>query len=161
MSEVRYRPVDARVSWPEMEARVMRFWADRDVFRRSLEAGRDRPEWVFYEGPPTANGKPGIHHVEARAFKDLFCRFQTMRGHHVHRKGGWDCHGLPVEIEVEKELGITAKRQIEDEVGIEEFVRRCRASVQRYVDDWERVTDRLGFWIDLDDAYQTMSLDYV
>ncbi|HEX2051065.1 MAG TPA: isoleucine--tRNA ligase [Actinomycetota bacterium] len=157
----RYRPVDARVSWPEMEARVMRFWAEGDVCRRSLDAGGDRPEWVFYEGPPTANGKPGIHHVEARAFKDLFCRFQTMRGHHVHRKGGWDCHGLPVEIEVEKELGITAKRQIEDEVGIEEFVRRCRASVRRYVDDWERVTERLGFWIDLDDAYQTMSRDYV
>src|SRR3712207_4859929 len=116
-----YRPVPAHVSWPEMEERVLKSWADRDVFRRSLEQRQGAPEWVFYEGPPTANGKPGLHHVEPRAFKDIFCRFQAMRGHYVHRKAGWDCHGLPVEIEVEKELGITRKREIEERVGVEAF----------------------------------------
>ena len=139
----------------------MALWKDRDVYQRSLEARRGAPEWVFYEGPPTANGKPGVHHVEARTFKDLFCRFQTMRGRYVYRKGGWDCHGLPVEIEVEKELGITQKSEIEEKWGIEEFTRRCRESVKRYVGDWEKLTDRIGFWVDLDDAYWTMSSDYV
>ena len=161
MAEPLYRPVDPQVSFPELEERTLARWREQDVYRRSLEARRGAPEWVFYEGPPTANGKPGIHHVEARTFKDFFCRFQTMRGHHVHRKAGWDCHGLPVEIEVEKELGIKQKREIEERFGIEEFVRRCRASVQRYVDDWERLTDRIGFWLDLDQAYWTMSPDYV
>jgi isoleucyl-tRNA synthetase len=161
MPEDLYRPVTSRVSFPEMEARVLETWRAKNVFRRSLEARVNAPDWVFYEGPPTANGKPGIHHVEARVFKDIFCRFQAMRGHFVYRKAGWDCHGLPVEIEVEKELGITQKRQIEEEFGIEEFVRRCRASVQRYVDDWRALTDRIGFWIDLDDAYWTMTPEYV
>ncbi|MEA2434488.1 MAG: isoleucyl-tRNA synthetase [Actinomycetota bacterium] len=139
---------------------MLQAWRDKDVFHRSLKQREGNPEWVFYEGPPTANGKPGIHHVEARIFKDIFCRFQAMRGHYVHRKAGWDCHGLPVEIEVEKELGITRKRQIE-EFGIEEFTKRCRESVQRYVDDWERLTERIGFWLDLDDAYWTMNPEYV
>ena len=161
MPQELYRSVSPQVSFPEMEARILESWRAKDVFRRSLEARRDAPAWVFYEGPPTANGKPGIHHVEARAFKDIFCRFQAMRGHYVQRKGGWDCHGLPVEIQVEKELGITQKRQIEEEFGIEEFVRRCRESVQRYVDDWEALTDRIGFWIDLDQAYWTMNPEYI
>src|ERR671918_882097 len=161
MPQELYRSVSPQVSFPEMEARILESWRANDVFRRSLEARRDAPAWVFYEGPPTANGKPGIHHVEARAFKDIFCRFQAMRGHYVERKGGWDCHGLPVEIQVEKELGITQKRQIEEEFGIEEFVRRCRESVQRYVDDWEALTDRIGFWIDLDEAYWTMNPEYI
>jgi isoleucyl-tRNA synthetase len=161
MRQPLYRPVPAHVSWPEMEERVLKSWADRDVFSRSLEQREGAPEWVFYEGPPTANGKPGLHHVEPRAFKDIFCRFQAMRGHYVHRKAGWDCHGLPVEIEVEKELGITAKRQIEEEIGIERFVARCRESVQRYVDDHRALTDRIAFWQDLDNAYWTMDADYV
>ncbi|MGH2786741.1 MAG: isoleucine--tRNA ligase [Actinomycetota bacterium] len=161
MTEPLYKPVPPQVSWPSMELEILRSWADNDVYRRSLEGRKGRPEWVFYEGPPTANGVPGIHHVVARTFKDLFCRYQTMRGHYVHRKGGWDCHGLPVEIGVEKELGITAKREIEETVGIEEFVRRCRESVQRYVDDWEALTDRIAFWLDLGDAYWTMTPEYV
>jgi isoleucyl-tRNA synthetase len=161
MPERLYRTVDPRVSFPEMEERVARGWKAGDIFHRSLREREGASEWVFYEGPPTANGKPGLHHVEARIFKDIFCRFQTMRGHYVHRKAGWDCHGLPVEIEVEKELGITQKRQIEEEFGIEEFTKRCRESVQRYVDDWERLTDRIGFWLDLDDAYWTMNPEYV
>ena len=161
MSERLYRAVDPRVSFPKMETEIAAAWKENDVFARSLSQREGRPEWVFYEGPPTANGKPGLHHVEARIFKDIFCRFQAMRGHYVHRKGGWDCHGLPVEIEVEKQLGITEKRQIEEEVGIEEFTRLCRESVKRYVDDWERLTDRIGFWVDLPDAYWTMNPDYV
>ena len=161
MSKPRYEAVNPQVAWPEMEERVLARWRRDDVFRRSVAERDGAEEWVFYEGPPTANGKPGIHHVEARSFKDLFCRFQTMRGHVVHRKGGWDCHGLPVEIEVEKQLGITQKRQIEEEVGIEEFTRRCRESVTRYVDDWARLTDRIGFWVDMDDSYWTMSRDYI
>jgi isoleucyl-tRNA synthetase len=161
MSDGLYKPVDAQVSWPDMEKAILASWAEKNVFHRSMEERRGSPEWVFYEGPPTANGKPGLHHVEARTFKDLFCRFQTMRGHYVHRKAGWDCHGLPVEIEVEKALGITQKREIEERIGIEEFVRQCRESVTRYVDDWERLTDRIGFWVDLPDAYWTMSREYV
>ena len=157
----RYRPVDPKVSFPALERDVIDKWKAGRVFERSLEQREGADEWVFYEGPPTANGKPGIHHVESRTFKDIFCRFQAMRGHYVPRQGGWDCHGLPVEIEVEKELGITQKRQIEEEVGIEEFVRRCRESVQRYVADWERLTERIGFWLDLDNAYWTMSSDFV
>ena len=161
MSELHYLPVDPRVSYPEMEQRVLEKWRENRVFDASLRLRSGADEWVFYEGPPTANGRPGIHHVESRVFKDIFCRFQTMRGRYVHRKGGWDCHGLPVEVEVEKELGITRKRQIEEEIGVEEFVRRCRESVQRYVDDWEVFTDRIAFWLDLEDAYWTMTPEYV
>jgi len=156
-----YRPVDPRVSFPALEARVLALWEEKDVFRRSIEIRSGGPEWVFYEGPPTANGKPGIHHAVARSFKDVFCRFQTMRGRLVDRRAGWDCHGLPVELAVEKELGIKQKREIEADYGIEEFVRLCRESVVRYVDDWERLTSRLGFWVDMERAYWTMSKDYI
>jgi isoleucyl-tRNA synthetase len=155
-----YRNVAPRVSFPDLEEQILNFWRDERIFDRSLEARSGAPEWVFYEGPPTANGRPGIHHVEARTFKDFFCRFQTMRGRYVHRKAGWDCHGLPVEVEVEKELGITHKRQIE-EIGIEEFTQRCRESVQRYVADWKALTERIGFWVDMDSAYWTMTPEYV
>ncbi|MDQ3784124.1 MAG: isoleucine--tRNA ligase [Actinomycetota bacterium] len=156
-----YRPVESRVSFPALEDRVLSLWEKKDVFRRSIELRAGSPEWVFYEGPPTANGKPGIHHAVARSFKDVFCRFQTMRGHLVDRRAGWDCHGLPVELAVEKELGIKQKREIEADYGIEEFVRLCRESVLRYVDDWRRLTDRLGFWVDMERAYWTMSRDYI
>ncbi|MBA3349926.1 MAG: isoleucine--tRNA ligase, partial [Actinobacteria bacterium] len=156
-----YRPVESRVSFPAVEDRVLRLWEEKDIFRRSIEIRAGSPEWVFYEGPPTANGKPGIHHAVARSFKDVFCRFQTMRGYLVDRRAGWDCHGLPVELAVEKELGIKQKREIEADYGIEEFVRLCRESVVRYVDDWERLTGRLGFWVDMERAYWTMSKDYI
>jgi isoleucyl-tRNA synthetase len=161
MPEPLYAPVNPQVDFPELEGEVARFWKEASIFERSVQQREGRPEWVFYEGPPTANNRPGIHHVEARVFKDIFCRYQTMRGHYVARKAGWDCHGLPVEVEVEKQLGITNKRQIEDEVGIEEFVRLCRESVQRYVDDWIPFTDRIAFWVDLDEAYWTMTPNYV
>ena len=161
MSTPLYRPVDPKVSFPKMEEALVESWKKNNVFHRSLEARADAPEWVFYEGPPTANNKPGIHHVESRTFKDIFPRFQSMRGRYVYRKAGWDCHGLPVEVAVEKELGIKHKRQIEEEIGIEQFTKLCRESVERYVSDWEKLTDRIGFWVDLDDAYWTMSSEYV
>jgi isoleucyl-tRNA synthetase len=155
-----FEPVDPKVSFPELERRILEFWRESDVFRRQLEQRRDGPLWVFYEGPPTANGLPGIHHVEPRTFKDVYPRFKAMTGHHVPRKGGWDCHGLPVELEVEKEIGTRTKRDIEA-FGVAEFNRRCRESVTRYVDDWERLTERIGFWIDMSDAYRTMDTEYI
>ncbi|HEY0397151.1 MAG TPA: class I tRNA ligase family protein, partial [Acidimicrobiia bacterium] len=126
----------------------------------SLRRREGAPDWVFYEGPPTANGRPGLHHVWARSFKDLFPRFHTMRGRYVARKGGWDCHGLPVEVEVEKELGLSGKTQIRD-FGIEEFNRRCRESVHRYVEEWSALTERMGMWLDTEGAYWTLTNDYI
>jgi isoleucyl-tRNA synthetase len=155
-----FDPVQAKVSFPELERETLEFWRTADVFHRQLEWRKDGPLWVFYEGPPTANGKPGIHHTESRAFKDIYPRFRAMTGHYVPRKAGWDCHGLPVELEVEKEIGTKSKRDIEA-FGIAEFNRLCRESVTRYVDDWERMTERLGFWIDIEDAYWTMNTEYV
>ena len=155
-----FGPVDPKVSFPDLEQRILSFWREADVFHRQVEAHRDGPLWVFYEGPPTANGRPGIHHTESRTFKDVYPRFRAMTGHHVPRKAGWDCHGLPVELEVEKEIGTRTKRDIEA-FGIAEFNRRCRESVSRYVDEWEKVTERLGFWIDTDDAYWTMDTEYI
>jgi isoleucyl-tRNA synthetase len=155
-----YQPVDPKVAFPALEERILSWWRETDVFARTLEARADAPTWLFYEGPPTANGKPGIHHVEPRTFKDVYPRYKTMTGHLVRRKGGWDCHGLPVEIEVEKEIGTTGKRDIEA-YGIAEFNALCRSSVQRYVGEFERLTERIGFWIDMSDAYWTMSTPYI
>ncbi len=155
-----FEPVDPRASLPELEQEILAFWREARVFEQSLRLREGGPEWVFYEGPPTANGRPGIHHVESRTFKDVYPRFKTMTGHYVHRKAGWDCHGLPVELEVEKEIGTRSKRDIEA-FGIAEFNRRCRESVTRYALDWERLTERIGFWIDLSEAYWTMSPGYV
>ncbi len=156
----RFEPVDPNVDLPALEREILAFWKEARVFERTLEARRGAPPWVFYEGPPTANGRPGIHHAESRTFKDLYPRYRTMTGHSVPRKAGWDCHGLPVELEVEKEIGTRSKRDIEA-FGIAEFNRRCRESVTRYVGDWEAVTERLGFWIDLSQAYRTMDPEYI
>jgi isoleucyl-tRNA synthetase len=155
-----FAPVDPQVSFPELERAILDFWKAEDIFARSLEARADAPLWVFYEGPPTANGKPGVHHVEPRTFKDVYPRFKTMTGFRVPRKGGWDCHGLPVELEVEKEIGTTGKRDIEA-FGIAAFNERCRASVKRYVGEFERLTERIGYWVDLRDAYWTMDTPYI
>jgi isoleucyl-tRNA synthetase len=155
-----FRPVDPKQSFPALEERILEGWRERDVFRRSFTNREGSPMWSFYEGPPTANGRPGSHHVLARVFKDIYPRFKTMAGHQVPRKAGWDCHGLPVELEVERELGITSKEEIE-EFGIAEFNARCRESVFRYVEDWNRLTERIGFWIDLDDPYVTMTNEYI
>jgi isoleucyl-tRNA synthetase len=155
-----FEPVDPKANFPELERRVLKFWREADVFHRQLEQRRDGPLWTFYEGPPTANGQPAIHHTESRTFKDVYPRFRAMTGHYVPRKAGWDCHGLPVELEVEKEIGTTSKRDIEA-FGIAEFNRLCRESVRRYVGEFERQTERLGFWIDTDDAYWTMDAEYI
>jgi isoleucyl-tRNA synthetase len=155
-----FEPVDQKIGFPELERRILDVWGETDVFGASLERRKDSPLWVFYEGPPTANGKPGTHHVEARTFKDVYPRFKTMTGHLVPRKGGWDCHGLPVEVEVEREIGTTGKRDIEA-FGVAEFNRLCRESVGRYVDEFERLTERIGFWIDMSDAYRTMDTEYI
>jgi isoleucyl-tRNA synthetase len=156
----RYRPVDTKQSFPELERGVLERWRERDVFHRSLAQREGAPTWSFYEGPPTANGRPGSHHVLSRVFKDVYPRFRTMRGYRVPRKAGWDTHGLPVELEVEKELRITSKADIEA-YGIAEFNARCRESVFRYVEDWNRLTERIGFWIDLDDPYVTLTNAYI
>jgi len=140
---------------------MLEFWEAERVFERIIEQGSDRELFVFYEGPPTANGRPGIHHVLARTFKDLYPRYKTMRGFHCPRKAGWDTHGLPVEHEVEKALGIFDKKRIEREVGIASFVEQCRSSVMRYVADWERMTRRMAFWVDFDDAYFTLHNSYI
>ncbi|HJP65907.1 MAG TPA: isoleucine--tRNA ligase, partial [Actinomycetota bacterium] len=156
----RYEPVDPKVDFPSLEHAVLDLWRERDVFAKSVRQREGSTEWVFYDGPPTANNRPHIGHVEARTFKDLYPRYRTMTGHYVHRKAGWDCHGLPVEVEVEKQIGTKSKKDIEA-FGVAEFVRLCRESVRRYVDDWKRVSERMGFWIDMEDAYWTMDPDYV
>ncbi|MDX3356789.1 isoleucine--tRNA ligase [Streptomyces sp. ME01-24h] len=155
-----YRQVPAQVDLPALEHEVLAFWQENKVFARSLEQTEGKPEWVFYEGPPTANGMPGAHHIEARVFKDVFPRFKTMQGHHVTRKAGWDCHGLPVELAVEKELGFSGKKDIEA-YGIAEFNAKCRESVTRHTDAFAELTTRMGYWVDLDEAYWTMDPDYI
>jgi isoleucyl-tRNA synthetase len=155
-----FEPVDPKQSFPELEQRVLTRWREEKIFERSLAAREGAPVWSFYEGPPTANGRPGSHHVFARVFKDVYPRYKAMRGYRVPRKAGWDCHGLPVELEVEKQLGISSKQEIE-ELGIAEFNQRCRESVFEYVEDWNKLTERIGFWVDLDDPYVTMEDDYI
>ena len=155
-----FKPVSSRVSFPELDANVLQQWKEKDVFRRSESERPEAPLFMMYEGPPTANGSPGIHHVLARVFKDVICRYRTMKGYRVQRKGGWDTHGLPVELEVEKELGLKSKRDIE-EYGIEEFNQKCRESVFRYVKEWETMTDRIGYWVDMDDPYVTLHNNYI
>ena len=143
-----------------MEAGILDFWSQNQIFEKSVANRNGAPRWSFYEGPPTANGKPGTHHIEARVFKDLFPRFQTMKGKQVIRKAGWDCHGLPVEIAVEKELGFTGKADIE-KFGVAAFNEKCKESVQRHVDEFTDMTKRMGFWVDFDEAYWTMSPAYI
>jgi len=159
-----YRPVPPQVDLPALESEVLDFWRAHKIFEKSVARNEGAPEspgtWTFYEGPPTANGRPGTHHIESRTFKDVFPRFKTMQGYQVNRKGGWDCHGLPVELAVEKELGFSGKADIEA-FGIAEFNARCRESVQRHVDLWEQMTDRMGCWIDMREPYRTMDPEYV
>ncbi len=155
-----YEPVDPDQSFPALEQEVLERWRERDIFHESIRRREGGERFVFYEGPPTANGRPGSHHVLARVFKDVFPRYKTMRGHQVHRKAGWDCHGLPVELEIERELGISSKEDIE-RYGIDRFNARCRESVFTYIDEWNRLTERVGFWIDTDEAYVTLSDDYI
>ena len=156
----RFKDVSPQVNLPAMERGVLRFWKEADIFHKTMEQTASGPLFVFYEGPPTANGRPGIHHVLARVFKDIFPRYRTMRGYYVSRKGGWDTHGLPVELEVERKLGLSGKRAIED-YGVAAFNRKCRESVFEYVEDWERMTERIAYWVDLPSAYITLTNDYI
>ncbi|HEX5307464.1 MAG TPA: isoleucine--tRNA ligase, partial [Solirubrobacteraceae bacterium] len=154
------RSIDAQQELPALEQQVLQRWRERDVFAESLRRREGAEQWVFYEGPPTANGRPGSHHVLSRVFKDIYPRYKTMRGYRVERKGGWDCHGLPVEIGVEQELGISSKAEIE-QYGIERFNAKCRESVFAYLEEWDRLTERIGFWVDLDGAYRTLDEGYI
>jgi isoleucyl-tRNA synthetase len=155
-----HRPVDSRASFPALEEAVLARWRERDVFAESLRRREGGPRWTFYEGPPTANGAPGFHHVLARAFKDIFPRHRTMKGHYVERKAGWDCHGLPVELAVEAELGFESKADIEA-YGIAAFNQRCRESVMRHIAEFDALTQRIGYWVDLEHPYRTLDGSYI
>ena len=157
---MKFREFPKGQTLPQIEDEILAFWEEHDTFRRSVKLRADARRFVFYEGPPTANGHPGAHHVLARTIKDAVCRYKTMRGFLVERKAGWDTHGLPVEIEVEKELSINGKEDIED-YGVDGFTKSCRASVFRYKDEWDRLTRRMAYWIDLSEPYITCSNEYV
>jgi isoleucyl-tRNA synthetase len=149
-----------KIGYPEIEKNILKFWKDKQIFEKSVSSRSDDKSYVFYEGPPTANGKPGIHHVISRTLKDLVSRYKTMQGYRVERKAGWDTHGLPVEIEVEKKIGIKHKSEVA-EYGIENYNQACRESVFTYLDLWEKMTTRMGYWIDLNAAYITLKNDYI
>ena len=156
-----FEDVPSRYDGVKLEEEVLALWREHDMFNEAQRRSEGRPLYCWNEGPPTANGRPGIHHVLARTFKDIFPRFKHMQGYHCPRKAGWDTHGLPVEHEIEKELGIFDKAEIEREVGVAEFTRRCRESVMRYIGDWERMTERMGFWVNMGDAYYTLDNSYI
>ena len=155
-----FRSVSSKVNFAQLENTILSFWKEHHIFEKSLSARAGAPQFTMYEGPPTANGKPGIHHVLSRVFKDVIPRYKTMKGYYAPRKAGWDTHGLPVELEVEKTLGFTSKAQIE-EYGVAEFNRLCRQSVFSYIEDWEALTERIGFWLDLKNAYRTLDNSYI
>jgi isoleucyl-tRNA synthetase len=149
-----------KISYPEIEEKILKFWEENKIFEKSISTRDKSKPFTFYEGPPTANGKPGIHHVMSRSLKDLICRYKTLKGYRVERKAGWDTHGLPVEIEVEKKLGIKQKSEI-FEYGVDKFNTACRDSVFVYKDLWEKMTSRMGYWIDMDSAYVTLTNEYI
>ena len=155
-----FKPVSSQLNLPLLEDEMLRFWRLRRIFARSSQLHQDKPEFVFYEGPPTANGKPGVHHALARAFKDIFLRYKLMRGYHVRRRGGWDTHGLPVEINLERKLGFKGKSQIEA-YGVAQFNELCRTSAFEHIKEWERFSDRIAYWVDMEDAYVTYTNEYI
>lgn len=155
-----FKQYDGKVNYPEIEQKILEYWKEKEIFEKSISTRDENKPFTFYEGPPTANGKPGIHHVMARTLKDLVCRYKTLKGYRVHRKAGWDTHGLPVEIEVEKHLGIESKSQI-PEFGVQKYNEACRDSVFTYKDLWEKMTDRMGYFINMDDPYVTCTNEYI
>ena len=155
-----YKTIDLKESPRHLENRIREYWNKHDLVQKSIDIREGMPRFIFYEGPPTANGKPGIHHIMARTLKDVICRYKTMNGFQVKRKAGWDTHGLPVEIEVEKMLGLKDKRGIE-EYGIEKFCQKCRESVFSYEKLWREMTELMGYWIDLDHPYVTLHNSYI
>ena len=144
----------------EVNKEILEAWKEKDVFHKSMEIREGAPSFVFYEGPPSANGMPGIHHVIARSIKDIFCRYKTMKGFLVKRKAGWDTHGLPVELGVEKALGIT-KEDIGKKISVEEYNTACRKDVMKYTKEWEDLTNKMGYWVDMDDPYITYDNRYI
>ncbi len=155
-----FRPVGSKVNFPPLEENILGFWRSKKVFARSVDARQGGQRFVLYEGPPTANGSPGIHHVLSRVFKDVIPRYKAMKGFYAPRIAGWDTHGLPVELEVEKELGLSSKKDIED-FGIAKFNARCRESVFSYLKEWNALTERIAFWVDLEHPYITMDNNYI
>ena len=155
-----FKKVESKVDLVGLEEKILDFWKEKNIFGKTLKKTEKGKKFVFYEGPPTANGAPGVHHVLSRVYKDIFPRFKTMKGYYVSRKAGWDTHGLPVELEIEKKLGINSKDEIE-EIGIEKFNRLCRQSVMKYEEDWKKLTERIGFWLDTDNAYFTFKDEYI
>ncbi|MDP6633001.1 MAG: class I tRNA ligase family protein, partial [Dehalococcoidales bacterium] len=155
-----FQPVNSRVNFPQVEERISALWKDNNIFQKSIDQRQGAARFTLYEGPPTANARPGIHHVMPRAFKDIMPRYKAMKGFYAPRIGGWDTHGLPVELEVEKMLGFSGKAQIE-EYGIELFNQKCRENVFSFIKEWEEMTGRIAFWVDLDNAYVTMNNDYI
>jgi len=155
-----FKEVSTQLAFPKLEEQVLDFWQNNDIFSKSMDERKGNPAFVFLEGPPTANGRPGVHHVLSRIMKDIICRYKTMTGHYVARKAGWDTHGLPVEIEVEKELGISGKEQIEA-YGVRQFVEKCKESVFKYEKDWRKLTERIAFWLDMDNPYITLTNNYI
>jgi len=155
-----FKKVSSNVNFVKLEEKILDFWKKENIFAKTLEATKNNPKFVFYEGPPTANGTPGVHHVLSRVFKDIFPRYKTMKGYYVARKAGWDTHGLPVEIEIEKMLGINSKKEIEN-IGVEKFNKLCKESVMKYEDEWKKMTERIAFWIDMDNAYFTFKNEYI
>src|SRR5512144_2690108 len=145
---------------PALEKEILSQWDEKQAFEKSVSTREGAPSFVFYEGPPSANGLPGIHHVISRTLKDLVCRYKTMQGFQVKRKGGWDTHGLPVELGVEKELGIT-KEDIGTKISVEEYNQKCREAVLRYKDKWDELTVKMGYWVDLDNPYVTFKNEYI
>ncbi|MEX2436668.1 MAG: class I tRNA ligase family protein, partial [Candidatus Paceibacterota bacterium] len=149
-----------KFSLPKIEEQVLNFWKTNKIFKKAEKKNEGKKEFIFYEGPPTANGRPGIHHVLSRSFKDIVLRYKTMSGFKVFRRGGWDTHGLPVELEVEKKLGLKSKKDIE-KLGIAKFNKHCKESVWTYKDEWERLTERMGYWLDLENPYITYKNSYI
>ena len=155
----KYQEYD-RLDLPEVATRVLEKWKTNAVFEASVTSREGKAPFVFFEGPPSANGLPGIHHVMARSIKDIFCRYKTLKGFQVHRKAGWDTHGLPVELGVEKELGIT-KEDIGTKISVEDYNKACREAVMRYTDIWNRLTEQMGYWVDMDNPYITYEPKYM
>jgi isoleucyl-tRNA synthetase len=144
----------------EVGREVLDFWKQKEVFDKSIKERAGAPSFTFYEGPPSANGTPGIHHVMARTVKDVFCRYKTMKGFQVKRKGGWDTHGLPVELQVEKELGIT-KEDIGKKISVDEYNAKCKEAVMKFKGEWDDLTEKMGYWVDLKNPYITFERDYI
>ena len=148
------------LDYAKIGAEVEQFWTANDIFKKSISSREGHPTFTFFEGPPSANGTPGIHHVMARTVKDIFCRYKTQKGFQVKRKGGWDTHGLPVELQVEKELGIT-KEDIGKKISVEEYNKKCKETVMRFKDEWDAMTVQMGYWVDLDNPYVTYEKEYI